>query len=55
MRRPDKRPLPAPKKKRVSKSIGKPDTAPVSAVNTDHHSTIRVSTLRAPMRSHQSP
>src|SRR5262245_45449038 len=46
---------PAPKAKRVTSSAEKLDTAPVSAVKVDHHNTIRVSTLRAPMRSAKTP
>ena len=34
---------------------GKLETAPVSAVNADHHSTIRVNTRRGPMRSPSMP
>ena len=40
---------PAPKRNRIATSDLTPLARPVSIVNTDHHSTIRVSTRRGPM------
>src|SRR5579863_7336738 len=46
---------PAPNSSRVTTSDGKFHTHPVAAVKNDHHSTMRVRTLRGPMRSHSHP
>ena len=42
---------PAPKRKRVTTSETKFQAQPVAAVKKDHQSTMRMSTLRGPMRS----
>lgn len=46
---------PAPNANRTASSGRKPLTAPVNAVNIDHHATTRASTRRAPMRSPITP
>jgi hypothetical protein len=46
---------PAPKRKRIATSDRNPRAAPVSIVNADHHSTIRVRTLRGPLTSPSQP
>ena len=46
---------PAPKRNRVMTSDEKPSAAPVSIVNADHQSTIRVSTRRGPVTSPSQP
>src|SRR5262245_27175256 len=46
---------PAPNRKRVTSRVNKLLARPVKAVNADHHRTIRVSTLRAPIRSASAP
>src|SRR6476619_2668377 len=46
---------PAPNAKRTASSEKKLETTPVRLVNTDHHATMRVSTLRAPIRSAIAP
>jgi hypothetical protein len=46
---------PAPNRKRTASSERLPCTVPVSIVNADHHSTMRVSTRRGPMTSPSQP
>jgi len=46
---------PAPNRNRISSNDRKPAAAPVSAVNADHQSTIRVSAILAPKRSPSHP
>ena len=46
---------PAPNRKRVASSEGKLHAHPVAAVNMDHHSTMRISTLRGPIQSPRYP
>src|SRR5579862_6802844 len=41
---------PTPNRKRVIHIVVKLRIAPVSAVNADHHSTIRIRTLRGPIQ-----
>ena len=48
-------PRPAPKRNRTPTSVHRPVHAPVSAVNADHQSEIRVSTRRPPIRSPHRP
>src|ERR1700686_697939 len=53
---PGKQPAsPAPNSSRVTSRDGRFHTHPVAAVKNDHHSTMRVSTLRGPIRSHNHP
>src|ERR1700733_13583922 len=42
---------PAPNRKRVTSMDVRFQAAPVNAVKNDHHTTTRMSTLRAPIRS----
>ena len=46
---------PTPNRKRVTTSDNQLHTQPVAAVKNDHHTTMRISTLRAPMRSPSQP
>src|SRR6478735_394597 len=46
---------PAPNKNRVATSDRNPIAAPVSIVQADHHSTMRVSTRRGPAMSPSQP
>ena len=46
---------PAPNRKRIVTSPPKLRAVPVSAVNADHHNTIRVRTRRGPRRSPSQP
>src|SRR2546423_1923062 len=46
---------PAPNSRRVINRDGRFHTHPVAAVKNDHHSTMRVRTLRGPMRSQSQP
>jgi len=46
---------PAPNRKRVATSEVKLQAQPVAAVKKDHHSTIRISTLRGPIQSPSQP
>ena len=46
---------PAPNRKRMTSRAGSPQAAPVRAVNTDHQTTMRVSTARLPNRSPSRP
>jgi hypothetical protein len=46
---------PTPNKKRNVTRLQNPPAAPVSAVKPDHHTTIRVMTLRGPRRSPIAP
>ena len=46
---------PAPNRKRVTTREAKLQAQPVAAVKIDHHTTIRISTLRAPIQSPRKP
>ena len=46
---------PAPNRNRTARSVPNPRTAPVSIVNADHHSTMRVRTRRGPYTSPNHP
>jgi hypothetical protein len=46
---------PAPNRKRVPNSAGKLHAHPVAAVKVDHHSTMRIRTLRGPIQSPKYP
>ena len=46
---------PAPKRNLMATSDLRPSAAPVSIVNADHHTTMRVSTRRGPITSPNQP